>query len=78
MASRMLEVPGVSTRYVIPDGGGSADTTDALLGDIRIRVDLTALAQLLGPKAIKSRSKRVELYNGAITIDAFNVRKAES
>lgn len=47
---------------------------DRLIGDVRIRVDLTALALALGPKAIKTRGKRITLYGGALEVDGFNPR----
>ena len=51
--------------------GGSAEA----LADVRVRVDFEALARVLGPKAMKARSFRVELYDGAVTVEAFNIRK---
>ena len=51
--------------------GGSAEA----LADVRVRVDFEALARALGPKAMKARSFRVNLYDGAVTVEAFNIRR---
>lgn len=60
----------------IPAEGPSPAALGAKLGDVRVRVDFVALAKALGPKAIRSRSSYVELYGGAVVVEAFNIRIA--
>lgn len=66
---RMFEWSGVPAEGAPPGAPG------AMLGDVRVRVDFRALALALGPKAMKARSFRVELYDGAVTVEAFNIRR---
>lgn len=67
---RMFEING------IPAAGPAPAKPGEVLGDVRVRVDFKALALALGPKAMKARSFRVELYDGAVTVEAFNIRRA--
>jgi len=69
---RMFELRGVTADGRAQAGPGGE------VGDIRVRVDFPALALALGPKAMKARSRRVELYDGAVTVEAFNIRKVPS
>lgn len=45
------------------------------IADINVLVDLKALADLLGPKAIRSKAKRSQLQSGIVVVEAFNLRK---
>lgn len=65
---RMFEWSG------IPAVGPASAAPGTEVGDVRVRVDFKALALALGPKAMKARTRRVELYDGAVTVEAFNVR----
>lgn len=57
----------------------SADAPGTVpMADIRVRVDFDLLARELAKKAMKSRSKRVFLVNGAIEVEAFNVVQKET
>jgi len=67
---RMYQLNGIRTKAPPPAKLGEE------LADVRVRVDFAALARALGPKAIKARTMRVELCEGAVTVEAFNIRKA--
>lgn len=43
--------------------------------DIRVRVDFDLLARTLAGRAMKSRSKRIFLLDGAVEVEAFNVEQ---
>lgn len=67
---RMFQLNGIPAYGPAPAKPGEE------LADVRVRVDFDALARTLGPKAMKARSFRVELYDGAVTVEAFNIRRA--
>lgn len=67
---RMGELLGVPANGPAPAKAGEE------LGDVRVRVDFHALARAVGPKAMRSRTRRVVLYGGAVTVEAFNIRRA--
>lgn len=47
---------------------------DAMVGDVRVRVDIDVLCRLFAARAIVKRGHLVQLHEGAITVEAFNVR----
>lgn len=65
-------------KRVPPQNGGRGFTTVAdgyEIADIEVHLDASALASLLGPKAMGSKSRKSKLQTGAITIKAVNVRR---
>lgn len=67
---RMTEVKGVTANPV--DGGKLP-----LVGDVRVRVDLTKIGLAFGAAAISARGNRREYLGGAVVVEAFNVREVE-
>jgi hypothetical protein len=73
--TRSIELVGVLAKSGIDlPGAPPGSAGGVLVGDVRLRVDLTALALELGPKAIVVRGGRIRLYNGAVECDGFNKR----
>lgn len=65
-------------RVPIPGGDGKNFTSERdgfTVAEIRIAVDEQALADAIGPKAIRNKKKRSMLQSGAIVVEAFNIRK---
>lgn len=78
MSKRSLEVKGVVVKAGVElPHAEDGNTRGTLVGDVRLRVDMKRLAELLGPKAIQCRGNRVTLYDGAIELDGFNSRVIE-
>ena len=78
---RMHEVLGLKATEERKLGVGDEETVRQVvvgIGDVRVRVDLAALAFALGPSAITGRGHRVERFNGALVVEAFNIRKPEA
>jgi hypothetical protein len=44
-----------------------------LVGDVRVRVDLTKIGKEFGGAAIVARGHRREYLGGAVVVEAFNV-----
>lgn len=65
---RMCEVKDVPTS----NGAGTR-----LLGDVRVRVDLTKLGMEYGAASIEARGFRREYLGGAVVVEAFNVREVK-
>jgi len=64
--SRMLELKQISA--------GEPGTFP--MADIRVRVDMDAIARFLAKKAMTARSHRAGAMGGAIVVESFNVLKA--
>lgn len=61
---RMLEVKGII----------SSTSSGQKIGDVRVRVDLMALALHVGALAIEARGSRREFLGGSVVVEAFNVQ----
>jgi hypothetical protein len=48
-------------------------TFGTLVGDVRVRVDLTKIGKEFGGAAIVARGHRREYLGGAVVVEAFNV-----
>lgn len=70
---RMTEVKGVQAHV---QAAGSSEW-NSLVGDVRVRVDLTKIAEEYGAAAIVARGNRREYLGGAVVVEAFNVRVVE-
>ena len=62
---RMVEVKGIQTVITVP----------GLIGDVRVRVDLTKIATEVGAASLVARGHRREYLGGAVVVEAFNVRE---
>jgi hypothetical protein len=66
MASDYTLLTPITLTFETRDGKTTAE--------IRIAVDIKALAYALGPKAIRNKKRRSRAVHGAIVVEAFPVR----
>lgn len=61
--------------YEVSDVSAATYSLDRmLLADVRIKVDIAAVARRLGEKAALSKGKRSGIHGAMIVVEAFNIR----
>lgn len=67
-------------RYILEANGSAGSGTKSVragdtVADIHITMDAALLAQFLGPKAMRNKSRITRIQAGAVTLEAKNISR---